>query len=635
MRRAVARPAEMDMSEPEEEKKQSNVKARDVMRFAMHYWRPRVKLGGAAAVLMLASVLMDAIVPIYTGRIVDAMINVGKDGDAAMEAAWWAFGGFTVLALLHQVLRLVSLYFWNRFAVDNLQAIVTDGLQKVQRFSADWHANTFAGGTVRKITRGMWSFDSFEDTILMGLLPALTIMVGVTVMLTMSLPTVGLLASGMILAYCAVSIWMSVKILAPRFRASAEFDTKVGASLADIITGNPTVKAFGAESREDQNFRDTVKFWRDKSLYAWQTGVGADGVRSVMRLFMMVSMIATTIVLGKSGEATPGDIVLVITTFFIIGGYLRDIGQHISSLQRAISDMEDVVAFWMREDDVADVAGAKNLTVKHGQRPDIIAFDAVGFKYPNTDKYIYTDMSVDIRAGEKLALVGPSGSGKSTFVKLIQRLYNVTDGTIRIDGQDISQVTLESLRQSISLVPQDPILFHRSLSENISYGNRLATQDEIVAAAKKAFAHEFIMSLPKGYDTLVGERGVKLSGGERQRVAIARAILADAPVLILDEATSSLDSISEHYIQQALERLTEGRTTITIAHRLSTIQKADRILVFDKGRIIEQGNHAALMTNPQSRYKALYDMQALELIPEVGEAEVAKSQEEKPVLITP
>lgn len=621
------------MSEPEEEKKQSNVKARDVMRFAIHYWRPRVKLGGAAAVLMLASVLMDAIVPIYTGRIVDAMINVGRDGDAAMQAAWYAFGGFTVLALLHQVLRLVSLYFWNRFAVDNLQAIVTDGLQKVQRFSADWHANTFAGGTVRKITRGMWSFDSFEDTILMGLLPAITIMIGVTVMLTISLPTVGLLASGMILAYCAVSIWMSVKILAPRFRASAEFDTKVGASLADIITGNPTVKAFGAESREDQNFRDTVKFWRDKSLYAWQTGVGADGVRSVMRLFMMVSMIATTIVLGKSGEATPGDIVLVITTFFIIGGYLRDIGQHISSLQRAISDMEDVVGFWMREDDVADVAGAKGLTVKHGQRPDLIAFDAVGFKYPNTDKYIYNDMSVNIRAGEKLALVGPSGSGKSTFVKLIQRLYNVTDGAIRIDGQDISQVTLESLRRSISLVPQDPILFHRSLSENISYGNRLATQDEIVAAAKKAFAHDFIMSLPKGYDTLVGERGVKLSGGERQRVAIARAILADAPVLILDEATSSLDSISEHYIQQALERLTEGRTTITIAHRLSTIQKADRILVFDKGRIIEQGNHAALMANPQSRYKALYDMQALELIPEAGEAETASPQEEKPALI--
>jgi len=617
------------MIELEEEKKQSKVKARDVVRFTLHYWRPRTKLGVSAAVLMLVSVLMDAVVPIYTGRIVDAMVAIKTDGAAAMTAAWWAFGGFTVLALLHQALRLLSLYYWNRFAVDNLQSIVTDGLQKVQRFSADWHANTFAGGTVRKITRGMWSFDSFEDTILMGLLPAFTIMIGVTVMLVISLPVVGVAAAAMILAYCAVSIWMSVKILAPRFRASAEFDTKVGASLADIISGNPTVKSFGAEAREDQTFREIVGFWRNKSLHAWQTGVGADGVRSVMRLFMMVSMIATTIVLGKSGQATPGDIVLVITTFFIIGGYLRDIGMHISHLQRAISDMEDIIAFWLREDDVIDVQGAKDLTVKRGQRPDMISFDKVGFQYPNTGKNIYSDMSVDIRAGEKLALVGPSGSGKSTFVKLIQRLYNVTEGVIRIDGQDISQVSLESLRRSISLVPQDPILFHRSLSENISYGNRGATQAEIEAAAKKAFAHDFIMTLPKGYDTLVGERGVKLSGGERQRVAIARAILADAPVLILDEATSSLDSISEHYIQQALDRLTEGRTTITIAHRLSTVQKADRILVFDQGRIIEQGNHASLMANPHSRYKALYDMQALELIPELHDGEVAEKPEKQ------
>lgn len=611
------------MSDLEEEKKEIKVSGRDVCRFALHYWRPRMKIGLAAGGLMLASVLMDAIVPVFTGRIVDAMTNIKTDGDAAIQAAWAAFGGFAVLALLHQGLRLLSVFLWNKFAVDNLQAIVTDGLQKVQRFSADWHANTFAGGTVRKITRGMWSFDSFEDTILMGLLPAITIMIGVTVMLTISLPTVGIFAAIMILIYCAVSIWMSVKILAPRFRASAEFDTKVGASLADIITGNPTVKAFGAEGREDQNFRATVRDWRDKSLNAWQTGVGADAVRSAMRLFMMISMIATTIVLGKSGQATPGDIVLVITTFFIIGGYLRDIGMHISHLQRSMSDMEDAVGFWLRQDDVTDAAGAKDLVAIRGQRPDMISFDGVGFKYPNTDKNIYSGMSVDIRAGEKLALVGPSGSGKSTFVKLIQRLYNVTEGVIRIDGQDISQVTLESLRRSISLVPQDPILFHRSLSENIAYGNRGATQDEIEAAAKKAFAHDFIMSLPKGYDTLVGERGVKLSGGERQRVAIARAILADAPILILDEATSSLDSISEHYIQQALERLTEGRTTITIAHRLSTIQKADRILVFDRGRIIEQGNHAALMANPQSRYKALYDMQALELVPDLPEEAAA------------
>jgi len=601
--------------EDEKEKKERIVTWREVVRFADHYWRPRVALGAGAAALMLSSVLMDAVVPVYTGRIVDAM-TAHTAGDAtAMDAAWAAFWGFTVLALLHQLFRIGSILIWNRFAVENLQAIVVDGLRKVQRFSSDWHANTFAGGTVRKVTRGMWSFDSFEDTILMGLLPAITIMIGVTVMLSVSLPLVGGLAAVMILAYCAISIWMSVKILAPRFRASAEFDTKVGATLADIITGNPTVKSFGTEKREDKIFADTVRYWRNKSLHAWQTGVGADAVRSAMRLFMTASMVATTIVLWSTGKATPGDIVLVITTFFIIGGYLRDIGMHISHLQRSVSDMEDIIEFWLREDDVVDAKGATSLSVTRGHRADLISFDRVGFEYPNTGKQIYRDLKVDIHAGEKLALVGPSGSGKSTFVKLIQRLYNVSEGVIRIDGQDISQVTQESLRQSISLVPQDPILFHRSLSENIAYGNPDATPEQIVDAAKKAFAHDFITGLPHGYDTLVGERGVKLSGGERQRVAIARAILADAPILILDEATSSLDSISEHYIQQALERLMEGRTTITIAHRLSTIQKADRILVFDQGRIIEQGSHAQLMANPKSRYKALYDMQALELIP--------------------
>jgi ATP-binding cassette subfamily B protein len=243
----------------------------------------------------------------------------------------------------------------------------------------------------------------------------------------------------------------------------------------------------------------------------------------------------------------------------------------------------------------------------------MIAFDRVGFRYPGAETHLYTNMSLTIAAGEKLALVGPSGSGKSTMVKLIQRLYDVTEGRIHIDGQDISRVTMESLRRQIALVPQDPILFHRSLAENIAYGKPGASMEEMVSAAKKAFAHEFIMALPTGYDSLVGERGVKLSGGERQRVAIARAILADAPILILDEATSSLDSVSEHYIQLALYELMRGRTTITIAHRLSTVQKADRILVFDSGRIVEQGSHAGLMASPRSQYRKLYDMQALEL----------------------
>jgi ATP-binding cassette, subfamily B, bacterial len=612
----------------ENEKKERQVSWKDVWRFSWHYWRPNKLLGAGAAVLMVAAVSMDVIFPVYTGKIVEALTKHEPGSPEGLREAWMAFWAFVVIAGGNQVLRIGSMFFWNAFAVRNLHAIVTDGLHKVQRFSSDWHANTFAGGTVRKITRGMWAMDTFEDTLLMGLLPAATIMIGVLVMLAIKLPSVGLVAGVMIAVYCAFSIFVSIKVLAPRFIASADADTKVGATLADIITGNPTVKSFGAEKREDAIFLEVVNNWRRKSFRAWQTGVTADAGRSLFRVLMMAAMIATTIVMWKVAKAAAADIVVVITTFMILGGYLRDIGMHISHLQRSVSDMEDVIVFWLRKDDVVDAEGAVPLIVKPSRRGDMIAFDKVGFKYPSTGKYIYENMSLDIHAGEKLALVGPSGSGKSTFVKLIQRLYNVTDGQIRIDGQDIAKVTMESLRKQVALVPQDPILFHRSLADNIRYGCPEATMDEVVAAAKKAYAHDFIETLPKGYDTLVGERGVKLSGGERQRVAIARAILADAPVLILDEATSSLDSISEHYIQMALQELMKGRTTITIAHRLSTIQKADRILVFDKGQIIEQGDHNSLMARPGSRYKALYDMQALELVPDL-EIEDDK-REEKP-----
>ena len=212
-----------------------------------------------------------------------------------------------------------------------------------------------------------------------------------------------------------------------------------------------------------------------------------------------------------------------------------------------------------------------------------------------------------------MGLVGRSGSGKTTFVKLIQRLYDVTGGRILIDGTDIRDLTQASLRSQIAIVAQEPILFHRSLAENIAYARPGATRAEIIEAAKLASAHEFIEALPKGYETLVGERGVKLSGGERQRVAIARAFLADAPILILDEATSSLDSESERLIQDAMERLMVGRTTIVIAHRLSTVRALDRLLVFEKGKVIEEGTHSELVAREDGIYRRLFEQQALEL----------------------
>jgi ATP-binding cassette subfamily B protein len=281
---------------------------------------------------------------------------------------------------------------------------------------------------------------------------------------------------------------------------------------------------------------------------------------------------------------------------------------HINNLQRSVNDMEELVAIHAEPIGIADATGARPIRIEGGH----IVFEGVTFHYGGHLTPLYDSLSVDIRAGERVGLVGRSGSGKTTFVKLVQRLYDVSGGRILIDGQDIAKATQHSLRSLIAIVQQDPILFHRSLAENIAYGRPGAGRAAIEQAARLANAHEFIQRLPKGYGTLVGERGVKLSGGERQRVALARAFLADAPVLILDEATSSLDSESEALIAQAMERLMKGRTSIVIAHRLSTVRGLDRILVFDRGAIVEQGTHAALALRSGGIYRGLFERQVTE-----------------------
>ena len=309
------------------------------------------------------------------------------------------------------------------------------------------------------------------------------------------------------------------------------------------------------------------------------------------------------------GKATPGDVTFVLTSFFVLEGYLLDVGMHVRNLQRSVNDMEELVALHDHPLGIDDAPGAQPMRIGAGE----IRFEDVTFHYGGHATPLYEDFSVTIGAGEKIGLVGHSGSGKTTFVKLIQRLYDVNKGRILIDGQDIAHVTQSSLRAEIAIVQQEPILFHRSLAENIAYARPGASQGEIIAAAKLANAHDFIERMPKGYQTLVGERGVKLSGGERQRVALARAFLADAPVLILDEATSSLDSESEALIQEAMERLMVGRTAIVIAHRLSTVRSMDRLLVFENGTIAEEGTHEVLVKREAGIYRRLFERQALEL----------------------
>ncbi|GAB5388696.1 MAG: hypothetical protein Alpg2KO_16640 [Alphaproteobacteria bacterium] len=350
--------------------------------------------------------------------------------------------------------------------------------------------------------------------------------------------------------------------------------------------------------------------WRTLTKRNWWRMHNTWTIQSALMIGLQMGLLGSGLWMWSQGEAKAGDVVFLLTSYMVINGWLRNIGENVRNLQKGINDIEDVVEFWQMEPDVMDKPDATPIAIGQGR----VEFDNVDFAYENQDSKIYDQLALTIEPGEKIGLVGHSGSGKSTFVKLLQRLYDVTGGQIRIDGQDISDHSQESLRSQVALVPQDPVLFHRTLAENIAYGRPDATREEIIEASIKAHAHEFICRLPEGYDTLVGERGVKLSGGERQRVAIARAMLADRPILILDEATSSLDSVSEALIQEAIDRLTEGRTTIIVAHRLSTVQNVDRILVFDRGEIIEQGTHAELIRRDGGQYRALFEKQALGLI---------------------
>ncbi len=581
----------------------------DIARFSWHYWKQHIYKVPLLLVLMGMTGILDSIYPVFAGRLVDAITNATPGNEDDFNIIFWAFIAFISLEVFFFAFRNSALYLWNLVAVRCLYQITADAFHKVQRFSTDWHANTFAGATVRKITRGMWAFDTYEDILFMNLYPTFIVLCSTVIVMTSRWPIMGLVTLICICVYITINIYSVTKINAPRFRKSAEKDTNVGAALADAMTANNTIKSFGTEHREDKRFQGVLMDWRVTSLASWQMSTTTDMFQRYMSVGMMFVMLGSAIMLWQQGRATTGDIVYVFTAFMIISNYLRHIGEQISNLQRAMSEMEDVITFWKREDMIADRKDAADFVPTKGQ----IDFKDVTFSYDNVGKPLYKDFSITIEEGEKIALVGPSGSGKSTFVKLLQRLYDIDSGEIIIDGQNIADVKQSSLRQQLSLVPQDPVLFHRTIADNIAYGRPDATKDEIIDAAQKAYAHDFIRSLPAGYNTIVGERGVKLSGGERQRVAIARAILADTPVLILDEATSSLDSISEHYIQKALENLVEGKTTITIAHRLSTIKSVDRILVFENGRVIEQGNHDTLIGKDDSHYRKLWEMQAIEM----------------------
>jgi ATP-binding cassette, subfamily B, bacterial len=581
---------------------------RVVLPFVFRHW---LKQPGRTLVVvgsLLGATAADLFMPVFSGHLIDALTRGPSDSDAR-HAALVAFGAIVALGAASMVLRLAGLQVIVPFTLKIMSEVAQDAFMRVQRFSTDWHANSFAGSTVRKITRGMWALDLLNDTVLLALLPSLVVLIGSMVLLGVHWASLGGVIALGALVYVTMTVLFSTRYIAPAARVSNAWDTKVGGTLADALTCNAVVKSFGAEAREDARLARVINRWRVRVRRTWLRYNTTAVAQLSLLLVLRASVIGGAVLLWMSGHASPGDVTYVLTSYYVIHAYLRDVGMHINNLQRSVNDMEELVAIHDEPIGIADATDARPIAIESGE----IVFDGVTFHYGGHSAPLYDGLSITIRAGERVGLVGRSGSGKTTFVKLVQRLYDVTDGRVLIDGQDIALATQQSLRSQIAIVQQDPILFHRSLAENIAYGRPGASVEAIEQAARLANAHDFILRLPKGYGTLVGERGVKLSGGERQRVALARAFLADAPVLILDEATSSLDSESEALIQQAMERLMRGRTSIVIAHRLSTVRSMDRILVFDRGEIVEQGTHAKLAAKPNGIYRGLFERQVVEL----------------------
>lgn len=483
-----------------------------------------------------------------------------------------------------------------------MKDLLVQTFEYLLRHSYNFFISRFAGSLTHRVSRFSRAFETLFDSIVLSFFPTALFVLGAVVILGHRSMLLG--ATLLLWVICFVLFQTYVSLLRQPLRITrSEAETKVTAVLADAISNQPTISLFSGVKHEAGLFRTTVEYWRAATKRAWFADDFTWAAIGIFIVIIEVGLLYGGLLLWERGLLTVGDFVLIQSYLIVTFDRLVAINRELRRFYDAFADAAEMVAILEMPHEVKDIRGAKKLAVTEGE----VWFDDVTFGF-HADS-ILRDLNVTIAGGERVALVGPSGAGKTTVTKLLLRLYDLKGGEIRIDGQNIASVTQDSLRDNIAFVPQEPILFHRTLMENIRYGRRDATDEEVMEAAKKAHCHEFIEKLPQKYETYVGERGVKLSGGERQRVAIARAILKNAPLLVLDEATSSLDSESEALIQDALEVLMQGKTVVVIAHRLSTIMKMDRIIVMEAGSIVAQGTHLELINQP-GLYQKLWSIQA-------------------------
>ena len=576
-------------------------------RFLPYLWpadAPALRRRVVVAMLcVLAAKVISLAMPFAYKAAIDRMVP-GMEPAASLAIALVAvYAGARFGSVLFDNLRNAV---FEKVGQEAGRRLADDVFVHLHRLSLRFHLDRRTGAVTKIVERGTKSIDTMLYFLLFNIAPTVLELIAVCVIFFVKF---GAWLVVVTLAMVALYIWFTRTVTEWRNqlrRDMVDMDTSAVAHAVDSLLNFETVKYFGAEEREANRYGTAMRRYAQAAVKSENSLAWLNIGQSLITNLMMAGAMAYTVWGWSRGQFTTGDVVLVNTLLAQLFRPLDLLGMVYRTIRQGLIDMEAMYRLIDTQQEIADLGGAPALIASGGE----VRFDHVRFGY-DPEREILHDVSFTVPAGRTLAIVGPSGAGKSTIARILFRFYDIQSGQVSIDGQDIASVTQASLRAAIGIVPQDMVLFNDTVGYNIGYGREGASQAEIEAAAKAASIHDFILGLPMGYDTRVGERGLKLSGGEKQRVAIARTLLKDPPVLVLDEATSALDSRTENEIQDVLRNIARKRTTLIVAHRLSTVVDADEIIVLDQGRIVERGRHADLV-RADGLYAVMWNRQAAE-----------------------
>lgn len=579
------------------------IRTGSVLRIYLRYALKYPWLFATTLIGVVLSSSASVIAPLYLRDIINILSSSSRSSHAfyAILVALGFYAGINFAGKIFRRVRSMSLAFMELHVMEKLY---NDSFEKLLHHSHEFFISNFTGALTRRVTRFSREFERLLDNVIYNFLPALIFAIGAigVLMFRNIILGTGLLVWTIVFVYVQ---YLIQRKLQPMREASSEADSEITGALSDAVVNHSTITSFATLKYEQKIFSSAISNWYNITRRVWTADQWLEAIQSFLAFVIEIGLLIGSVFLWKKGLITVGDFVLIEVYVLNLVGRLWSLGRDMRQFNISIAEATEMLDIIEMKQEIVDKKNAKELSISKGD----ITFNNVQFRY-DSGHLVLNDFDLHISPKEKIALVGLSGAGKSTITKLLLRLYDIQKGSVNIDGQDISKVTQKSLRENISFVPQEAILFHRSLMENIRYGSENATDAEVFEATEKAHCMEFISQYPEGFKTMVGERGIKLSGGERQRISIARAILKNAPILVLDEATSSLDSESEALIQSALETLMQNKTVIAIAHRLSTVMKMDRIIVMENGNTKLSGTHHELLSHKENLYKKLWEIQA-------------------------